>query len=59
MAILGLEAEELESVNYESIREYYMKRDRQSNVSNELVDLRFNTLNKRRFDKRDLIAQER
>jgi len=59
MAILGLDPEELHSVSVDECRQFYMKRDRSSNVNQELIDLRWKTLNKRRFDKRDLIIAER
>jgi hypothetical protein len=59
MAMLGLDASELEPVPYADVRDYYVKRERTANVNQQLVDLRWNTLNKRRFDKRDLIQLER
>lgn len=59
MAVLGLDAQELESINMDDVRNYYKARDRSSTVNQELCDLRFNTLNKRRYDKYNLIKNER
>ena len=57
--ILGLELSELEPVDKSSVVAYYQARERSKNVPHEYVELRFNMLNQRRFDKQKLIAEER
>ena len=59
MAVLGLEAKELESVSMADVQDYYKARDRSANVNQDLCDLRYNTLNKRRHDRYNLIRNER
>ena len=59
MATLGLKAEELEPISYESVRHYFIQRERKQAIPKQLVDLRFETLNKRRHQKRQMIIEER
>jgi len=59
MASLGLSMEELEPVPYESIIQYFIKRERKKSIPKELVDLRWDMINKRRHAKREMIIRER
>ncbi len=59
MASLGLTTEELEPIPYESVIQYFMKRERKKNIPKELVDLRWNMINKRRHAKKEMIIRER
>ena len=56
MKILGLEVEELLPITYDSIKTYFIQRERSSDVSKDLIDLRYKMLNDRRFSKKKLFA---
>jgi len=51
MKILGLEVTELLPVSYDSVKQYFIQRERCSDVPKDLIDLRFKMLNERRFTK--------
>lgn len=59
MKILGLDTSELEAVSLDEVKQYFYKRERSSNIPMELIDLRFKTLNQRRFEKKKLIVEQR
>lgn len=59
MACLGLDTSELEPVSYSSVKEYYQKRERSQSVPEQLVQLRWKTLNEWRYQKKNMIIQER
>ena len=59
MKILGLEVEELLPITYDSIKTYFIQRERSSDVSKDLIDLRYKMLNDRRFSKKKLIVDKR
>lgn len=46
-------------VSRKDIHDYYVAREKSHDIPKALVDLRYDTLNKRRFAKRDLIVAER
>ena len=41
MKILGFETTDLEAVSLDEVKQYFYKRERTSNVPQELVDLRY------------------
>ena len=59
MKILGLEVEELLPITYNSIKAYFIQRDRSADVPKDLIELRYKMLNDRRFSKRKLIVDKR
>ena len=59
MKILGLDAKDLDPIDYSSVKDFLQKRDRKKDVPKELVDLRFKMLDQRRHDKKKLIVDER
>ena len=59
MQILGLTAEELKPVSIDYIKEFYIKRDRKTEIPKDLINLRYKMLDERRHTKKNLIIQER
>ena len=59
MKTLGITKQDLQMVSRKDIHAYYVAREKSHDIPKALVDLRYDTLNKRRFAKRDLIIAER
>ena len=59
MQILGLNAEELRPISMDNIKDFYIKRDRKTDIPKELIDLRYKMLDERRKTKAHLINKER
>ena len=59
MCSLGLTFEELEPLQVERVREYFIKRERKQSIPGELIRLRFDMLNKRRHEKKRMIIEKR
>ena len=59
MECLGILGAELDDVNYESIRDEIVKRERKQSIPKIVVDLRFENLQKKRHQKKLLIEQVR
>ena len=53
-----MDKDELLPIKYAEVQEFLQTRDRRA-VPKQLVDLRYNMLNKRRYDKRKQIIGER
>lgn len=56
---LGLTLDELEPVNKNEVKDYYKKREKTQNPSEEFINLRYKMLDQRRYDKQKLIIEER
>ena len=59
MRVLGLDARELLPVSADSIKQYFIVRERKADIPKDLIDLRFKMLNERRFAKQRLIYDKR
>lgn len=59
MKSLGLTCKDLKPTTRREIFDYYVKREKSRDIPQALVDLRFNTINKRRFNRKEMIAEER
>lgn len=57
--MLGLNLKELNPVEEDEVRQYYVLRDKTQNPSKEFVDLRINMLDQRRYDKLRMIKEKR
>lgn len=59
MKSLGLSFRDLMPINRKDIYDYYVNREKKKDIPNALIELRYNTLNKRRYTKKEMIIQER
>jgi hypothetical protein len=59
MAALGIKAKELDNVSYETVKLHLQQREKKKNIPTVLVDLRYENLQKKRQEKRQLIIEER
>lgn len=56
---MDLSFKDLLSINRRDDYDYYVSRERHRDIPKALIDLRYNTLNKRRYNRKDMIIQER
>lgn len=59
MKTLGLQFKDLKPISRKDIYNYYVKREKSRDIAQALIDLRYDTLNQRRFNRRDMIVEER
>ena len=59
MRSLGLTCQDLMPTSRRQVYEYYVDREKQRDIPKALIDLRYDTLNKRRHNKKQMIVQER
>ena len=59
MLSLGLACSDLMPVDRAAVYNYYVRRDKQRDIPKALLELRYETLNKRRYDRKAMIVQER
>ena len=59
MKTLGIQINDLLPISRRDIYNYFVKREKSREIPQALIDLRYNTLNERRFNRKEMIIEER